>query len=309
MPRAIEENVKNHDSVYLGGFIQQDPYAAAHEIIRQQKKHLTISKTASLPVVDQLIGAGCVDKLISTFTWNLMPTTAHCFVRAITQQIPHPLELEEYSILTLSLAYYAGALNLPYIASKTVMGSGFDGETNGNKARNRLKFETSPFTGERVCLIPPIKHDVGIIQVQRADIHGNAQAWGMMGESRYGMLSCDRIIVCAEEIVDTEVIMEDPNRTIIQDFRVNAVVEEPWGSHPSPLTGVHDLDWPYLAFYESQTRTQEAFEAYLQKWVLGVSSRKEYMELITSKRQKELRPEENLTAPTSHGLHTKHFEV
>ena len=155
MSDAIERYVYDGDTLYLGGFIHHDPFAAAHEIIRQRKKNLTLSKCAGLLSVDQMIGAGLIKHLITTFTWNPLPTTAHCFVRALTKEVPHRMEIEEYSILTLNLAYFAGALDLPYVATKTLLGSGFDREQTDSGVRNRLRFETSPFTGERVCLSRP----------------------------------------------------------------------------------------------------------------------------------------------------------
>lgn len=309
MADAIDRYVKDGDTLYLGGFVQHDPYAATHEIIRQGKKDLTLSKCASLISVDQLIGAGVVKHLITTFTWNPLPTTAHCFVRALTQGVPCKMELEEYPILALNLAYFAGSMDLPYVATKTLLGSGFDWERNNSGAKNRLKFHQSPFTGERVCLVPPIKHDVGIIQVQRSDPYGNAQAWGMMAESRYGLQSCEKIVICAEEIVSTDVIMRDPNRTLVPAFRVNAVVEEPWGAHPAPVAGHYDMDWPYYAFYERETRTEEMFQSFLNKWVYGVKNRREYLTLLGSKRLEELRPEAFTSEPVSYGKLTRHFEV
>jgi glutaconate CoA-transferase subunit A len=309
MADAIDHYVEDGQVLHLGGFIQHDPFAAAHEIIRQGKKELTLSKCAGVTVSDQMIGAGAVKHLITTFTWNPLPATAHCFVRAMTQGVPGEIELEEYSILNLMLAYFAGALDLPYAVTKTGMGTGFDAERSGSGARNRLRFETSPFTGERVCLVPPIKHDLGIVQVQRSDPYGNAQAWGMMGDMRYGIQSCDRIIVCAEEIVDTDVVMRDPNRTIVPAFRVSAVVEEPWGGHPQPMAGCYDLDWPYFAFYERQTKTAEGFDAFMKKWVYGVSNREEYTRLLGEDRLKRLRPEPFSSDPVTYGRHSEYFEV
>ena len=309
MSEAIDRYVHDGQVLHLGGFVQHEPYAAAHEIIRQGKKDLTLSKCAGVTVSDQMIGACAVKHLITTFTWNPLPATAQCFVRAMTQGIPRAIELEEYSIFTLLLAYFAGSMDLPYVAAKTAMGSGFDAERTQSGARNRLRFETSPFTGERVCLVPPIKHDVGIIQVQRSDPHGNAQAWSMMGETQYGMQSCDRIIICAEEIVDTDVIMRDPNRTLVPAFRVSAVVEEPWGGHPQPVAGCYDLDWLYFAYYERQTRRLEGFEAFMNKWVYGVSNRDEYIRLLGNDRLEALRPEPFSSYPVPYGRHPEHFEV
>ncbi len=309
MSEAVGRNVKSGDAIHMAGFIQHEPFAAAHEIIRQGIGDLTLSKCAGLLLTDQMIGAGSVKHLISAFTWNLLPATAHCFVRAVRDGVPHKIKLEEYTIFALNLAFFAGALDLPYIATKTILGSGFDASRSMSGAENRLRFETSPFTGERVCLVPPIKHDVGVIQVQRSDPSGNAQAWGMMGESRYGIQSCDRIIICAEEIVDTEVIMRDPNRTLVPAFRVNAVVEEPLGAHPQPVAGYYDMDWPYYAFYERETRTVEQFQAFLKKWIYNVRDRKEYLRLLGTERIKGLRPEPFNSGPVPYGRLPRHFEV
>jgi len=306
MSEAIDRYVRNGDVVYLGGFIQQEPFAAVHEIIRQDKKDLTVSKCAALLLVDQMIGAGSVRHLITTFTWNPLPAPAHCFVRAATGNIPHAIEIEEYSILTLNLAYFAGALDLPYAATRSVLGSGFDREQNDSGVRNRLRFETSPFTGERVCLVPPITHDVGIIQLQRSDPYGNAQAWGILGEIQYALLSCDKIIICAEEIVDTDVVMRDPNRTLVPAFRVSAVVEEPWGSHPAPMAGYYDMDWPYHAYYEKETRTEALFQDFMKKWVYGTKDRRDYLNLLGEERLKALRPERFASDPVSYGELTRH---
>lgn len=306
MSEAIDRYVRNGDRLFVGGFIQHDPFGAVHEIIRQGKKDLSVSKCASLLSVDQMIGAGAVRHLITAFLWNPLPATAHCFVRAVQQGIPEKLEVEEYSLLTLNLAYFAGALDLPYVATKSVLGSGFDRESNPSAAKNHLRFERSPFTGERVCLVPPIRHNVGIIQVQRADPDGNAQAWGMMGETRYGMQSCDRIIICAEEIVDTAVVMGDPNRTIVPGFRVQAVVEEPWGGHPGPMTGFYDMDWNYFAYYEQETRTPEAFQRFLDKWVYGVTDRKGYLDLLDKGKREALRPQAFSSEPVPYGRLAAH---
>ncbi|MFP4085262.1 MAG: CoA transferase subunit A [Desulfobacteraceae bacterium] len=309
MSEAVERYVYAGDTLHLGGFIQHEPFAAAHEIIRQNITDVTLSKNAGLVVSDQMIGAGLVKHLICSFTWNPLPATSHCFVRAVTKRIPRPIELEEYPLFVLNLAYFAGAMGLPYVAAKSAMGSGFDTDLNPSEARNRLRFCSSPFTGERVCLVPPIKHDVGIIQVQRCDPIGNAQAWGLMGESRYGIQSCERIIICAEEIVDSEIIMRDPNRTLVPSCRVSAVVEEPWGGHPAPVAGHYDLDWHYYAFYERQTRTPELFEAFMNKWVYGVRDRKDYLKLLGAERVEALRPEPFESGAVPYGRFPSHCEV
>jgi glutaconate CoA-transferase subunit A len=309
LSEAVGRYVHDGQTIYFGGFIQQEPFAAAHEIIRQRKKDLTISKCAGMLLADQLIGAGAVKKLITAFCWNPLPAPTHCFVRALTKGGRPDLELEEYSILGLNLAYLAGAMDLPYVATKTMLGTGFDEKNRHPGLSNRLRFETSPFSGERVCLIPPIKHDLGILQVQRSDSFGNAQAWGMLGETLYGIQSCEKIIVCAEKIVETEVIQRDPNRTLIPGFRVTAVVEEPWGSHPASMAGWYDMDWPFSAAYERQTRTEKLVEAFLQKWVFGVDNRQGYLKLLGRERLQSLRPHEYRSDPVSYGKFNTYFKM
>jgi len=308
LSEAIGRYVPDGAVLFMGGFIQAEPFAAAHEIIRQGKKDLTLSKCSGMILMDQLIGAGVIKYLITAFCWNLLPAPTHCFVRGMTQGIPHKIEIEEWTILGLNLAYMAGALDLPYVASKTMLGSGFDWEQTNFGVKNKLKFEQSPFTGERVCLIPPIKHDIGIIQVQRCDPYGNAQAWGLLGETRYGVMSSKEIIVCAEEIVDTDVIMRDPSRTLVPDFRVQAVVEEPWGSHPVPMTGYYDMDWLYFGYYQQESRTEELFQGFLKKWVYGVNNRQEYLKLLGTERLTRLRPEVFNSDPVPYGKLSRHFE-
>jgi len=305
LKEAVARLVRDGDRVYLGGFIQQDPCAAVHEIIRQGKKDLTVSKAAGLLSMDLLIGAGCVKRAITSYIWNPIPKPAHAFVRAVRQGIPRSVELQETSILALTLAYCAGALGLPYIPAKTLLGSDML-RRSPRLGDNEIKVSKSPFTGETCCLIPPLTHDVGIIQVQRADPSGNAQAWGFAGDTKYGMLSCRRIIVCAEEIVPPRVIEKDPDRTLIPAFRTHAVVEVPWGAHPSYTMGYYDTDWQFFHFYEEQTRTHAGFRSFLEEWVLGTSDRKEYMEKLGEERMEALRAPPWRAEPVSYGGFLRH---
>jgi glutaconate CoA-transferase subunit A len=305
MKEAIEQFVDDGDTVYLGGFIQQDPFAAVHEIIRQGKKDLTVSKAAGMLALDLLIGAGSVQRVITSYIWNPIPRPAHAFIRAVQEGIPHKVEVQEVSILVLTLAYFAGALELPFIPVKTLLGSDMLGK-NPCLGDHKIQVGQSPFTEEKVCLIPPIRHDVGIIQVQRADPQGNAQAWGFRGDAKYGMLSSRRIIVCAEEIVPHEVILKDPDRTMIPAFRTHAVVEEPWGAHPTYTMGYYDVDWQFFDYYERHTMTQTGFQRFLEEWILGTKSRRHYMEKLGQERMALLRTESWQPEPISYGHFSRH---
>lgn len=302
MEEAVSRFVRDGDVLYLGGFLHGEPYAAAQEIIRQGKRDLTLSTAAGTLLVDQLIGAGCVRRLITSYCWNPIPAPTHAFRRAVERGIPHPLELEEYSLLGLSLAYFAGALNLPFVATKTMLGSSYL-EKQGFLGDRKLRVMDSPFGDGPVCLIAPLRHDVGIVQLQRSDPRGNGQAWGLLGPTKYGLQCCDRVIVCAEEIVEEDKIRTDPNRTLIPGFRCCAVVEEPWGAHPSYIQGYYDRDWRFAAEYERETRTEGGFKQFLKKWILKTKNRKEYLKLLGKDRLTALRGGRRVSSSVSYGLY------
>ena len=61
---AIEECVRDGDSVALEGFTHLIPFASGHEIIRQRRKHLTLYRMTPDLIYDQLIGMGVADRLV-----------------------------------------------------------------------------------------------------------------------------------------------------------------------------------------------------------------------------------------------------
>jgi glutaconate CoA-transferase subunit A len=130
--------------------------------------------------------------------------------------------------------------------------------------------------------------DVAIVHLQRADCEGNAHCWGNFGVMIEAVRAARRVIVVAEEIVDTEVISSDPNRTVIPGFLVNAVVEGRYGAHPSPVQGYYKRDNAFFRQYHEQTKTKADSEAWLQRWVHSVADRKAYMNQLGGCRVEEL---------------------
>lgn len=300
MSEAVSRYVKDGDTLHVGGFVHGVPNSAVHEIIRQRKKNLTVSTLGGTLFMDQLIGAGCVDRVITCYIWNNVPLPAHAFRRAVEKGIPKKVEIEEYSLLGMNLSYYAGAVGLPFVATKSMLGTDFV-EKRGFLGEKKLKVVDSPFDGQKVCLIPQLRHDVGVLQVQRADKEGNAQMWGFFGGIKYGILSCDRIIISAEEIVESKVIGKDPNRTIVPGYRVSAVVEEPWGAHPEYVQGYYDRDWEFFPHYERLTKTEEGFQQFLQDWVFDVADRREYLKKLGKKRLNMLKAKKYKSGPVNYG--------
>jgi glutaconate CoA-transferase subunit A len=144
--------------------------------------------------------------------------------------------------------------------------------------------------------------DVAIVHVQRADRQGNAHAWANFGVMIEGVRAAKRVILSAEEIVDESVIASDPNRTVIPGFLVSAVVECPYGAHPSPVQGYYKRDDAFFQQYHAETRTPQDFNAWLQRWVSGVADREGYVQRLGQDRVAELGVKSHAyAAPTDYG--------
>ena len=143
---------------------------------------------------------------------------------------------------------------------------------------NKYKMIDSPFDGSPTLLVPALHPDVAIIHVQQADESGNAQIWGIGGDCKVGANAAKKVIVSCERIVSREVIGKDPSRTIVPDFKVAAVVEEPFGAHPGYTPGFYDVDFSFGSLYQQASNTVEGFEEFLNEWVFGLQDRKAYIQ-------------------------------
>ncbi|NHM28770.1 CoA transferase subunit A [Desulfofundulus sp. TPOSR] len=271
---AVRQFIKDGDSVLISGFPHLIPTALGHEIIRQGKKNLILIKESPEVLGDLMVGAGCVKKVV--FGFMGIPGMGPCpeIRRAIEGKSNFALEVEEYTHFAFCTAIKAGAQGLPFLPIRTNLGSDY------LSVNNKLKIMDCPFTGEKLCLVPAIKADVALLHAQRADQKGNIQAWGILGLHREMALAARKVIVSVEEIVPEEDIRRDPDRTIIPGFKVDAVVEEPWGAHPSYVQGYYDRDEGMYQFYAQSAKTRDGFMKYLDEWVLGVNDRKGYLEKL-----------------------------
>ncbi len=170
------------------------------------------------------------------------------------------------------------------------------------KKNGNLREFPSPVSEERLIAVRTLRPDVAILHAQRADAHGNTHLWGNLGVAVDGARAARKVIVIAEEIVAPEVIASDPNRTLIPGFLVAAVVHQPWGAHPSPVQGYYGRDHAFFSQYHEQSRQVEDFEQWLARWVTGVASRREYMDLLGTARVETLGVREHAySAPADFG--------
>jgi glutaconate CoA-transferase subunit A len=272
MREAVASLVSDGDTVVIEGFTHLICFAAAHEIIRQGKKDLTLARLTPDLIYDQMLAAGCAKKLVFSWAGNPGIGSLHAF-RRLVEAKPRKLEIEEYSHFGMVARFSAGAANLPFWPLRNYMGTDIPG------ANPRIKTVTCPFTGETLAAVPALRPDVTVVHAQRADREGNAQVWGLLGVQKEAAFASKRVIVVAEELVPEPVIRADPNRTLIPGIIVSAVVVEPWGAHPSFAQGYYDRDNGFYVQWDQIARTEESLKEYLDRYVFGVKDRSEYMKI------------------------------
>ena len=269
MAEAIDRFVADGATVALGTSLEPlIPFAAGHELIRQRRQDLELVGPISDSLFDELIGAGCVRRITAAWVGNVSEGLGHCYRRAAEQGIPRSIEIHDHTNFSISMALWAAAWNVPFLPARTLLGSDI--------------LRTNPNVREVDGLvhISAVRPDVTILHVQRCDAQGRAHAWGPLGISEEAGLAAERVIISCEELVDPAVPLSDPNRILLPETKVVAVVHEPGGAHPSPVQGFWKRDHALDNAYAAESRTREGYEAWLKRWVLDVPDRKTYMAMV-----------------------------
>jgi len=272
MQQAMSRHVHDGDSVVMEGFTHLIPFAAGHELIRQRRQQLTLIRLTPDLIFDQMIAAGCARKLVFSWAGNPGVGSLHGFRRAVEQGIPAPLELEEYSHFGLALRLQAGAAGVPFLPTRNFAG------TDLPRVNPSIRRVTCPHTGEELWSVAALNPDVAILHAQRSDADGNTQVWGLVGVLKEAAFASRRLIVVVEEVVSEDVIRRDPNRTLIPGFRVDAVVHEPFGAHPSFVQGYYDRDNAFYDRWDEISREADGLRRYLDEWVYDLPDRRAYIE-------------------------------
>jgi glutaconate CoA-transferase subunit A len=263
---AIAANVHDGDVVAMEGFTHLIPFAAAHEVIRQGRRDLTLVRMTPDVIYDQLIGAGCARRLIFSWGGNPGVGSLHRFRDAVERGWPSSLEIEEHSHAAMANAYHAGAAGLPFAVLRGYLGSDLR-EVNPN-----IRSVTCPFTGEELAAVPAIRPDVTIIHAQRADRRGNVLIEGIVGVQKEAVLAARRSVVTVEEIVD-DLAAPSPNSVILPSWTVSVVVEVPGGSVPSYTHGYSVRDNAHYVAWDEISRDRERFQTWLDEHVFAGGAR------------------------------------
>lgn len=247
------------------------PFAAGHELLRQGIDDLTLIGPISDLLFDQLVGGGAVARIRAAWVGNVSAGTGYRFREAVEDG---RIEIEDHSNFSIALALQAAAMGIPYLPTRSLLGSDIFKESD------LFLEETDPFSEERIALVPAIEPDWTIVHAQRASPDGNVHLWGNTGIVGPAVGAAENVLVTAEAVVEPDVIKSDPSRVALTAEQVNAVVECPMGAHPSPLTGHYNRDNEYYLEYHRQTNTQKGFDQWADEWIYGVSNRTEYAERI-----------------------------
>lgn len=260
LQEAVNKYIEHGDTVAMEGFTHLIPFAAGHEIIRQEKRDLTLIRMTPDLVYDQMIGAGCVKRMIFSWGGNPGVGSLHRLRDAVEKGWPRPLDILEHSHAAMACAYEAGAAGLPFAVLRGYVGSDLP------KVNDQIKFIECPFTGERLAAVPSIRPDVAVIHAQRADRKGNVLIEGIIGIQKEVALAAKRSIVTVEEVVDD--LDASVNACVLPSWAITAIAEAPRGARPSYALGYYDRDNAFYKEWDGIARDRETFQAWLEENVL-----------------------------------------
>jgi glutaconate CoA-transferase subunit A len=300
---AVGRFIPRGAQIALGGFtITRNPMAIIYEIIRQEVRDLHVVCHSHGQGLDLLIGAGCVGRLEFAYAGNgrFAPTCVR-FRKAVERG---EIAFEDYSNDQMSLRFLAGALGIPFIPTKSGLGTdllrkeGFSAEirTARKTAPQKCILLQNPFAeGEDpVVLLPALTPDVALIHAQQVGDDGTVRIRGLTFADIEQAKATDAVIVTCEEIVPCADLRSDPDRNCLPPFLINAVVPVPFGAHPTACPFHYDYDAAHLNRYRKMAEDDRLFEQYLTEWVYGVKDHREYLERIGQSRLAEIRADSQL---------------
>jgi acyl CoA:acetate/3-ketoacid CoA transferase alpha subunit len=268
---AVSTYIKDGD--YIGTELYgtvRAPMSLVNEVVRQGKKDLRVAGQGVLEL-DMLLAASLIKELDFTYIGLEVYGVSNCLRREV--ESGRVERCVEWSNAAITWRFKATSIGVPFIPTRSMLGT-------DTLKYSAAKVVECPFTGDPICLLPALILDVGLIHVHRSDKYGNAQIDGISGFSAELARSSKRLIISAEEIVDNEVIRQQPDRTIIPYYLVDAVVEAPFASHPGEMCYMYQRDEPHIREWVEASTEPESTQEYLDKYIYGVADHQEYLDLI-----------------------------
>jgi len=279
--QAVERFVR--DGQYIGielyGTVRC-PMSLVRSLIRSGRKGFSMAGQG-VHEADLLLAAGVIERLDFTYIGQEVYGVSS-IVRRACEPGGTVKEIVEWTNGSLSWRFKAAAMGVPFLPTFSSLGT----DTFNYSAAKAIE---CPFTGKTVALLPALILDVGFIHVARADRHGNCQIDGIAGFAAEMARASKVLVISAEEIVSTEEIRRQPDRTIIPYYLVDAVVRAPFGSWPGEMAGYYERDEPHYRSFIDASQTKEATDAYMKEWLYDVPDHAALLEKVGRRRLDALR--------------------
>jgi glutaconate CoA-transferase subunit A len=274
--------------------------AAVYEIIRQGRKKLHLYAHSNGQGVDELVGAGCVEKIEIAYAGNgrFAPTCIR-FKRAIENGT---LLVEDYSNYQMTLRFMAGAMGVPFLPTRSSLGTdiinkwGFSEKLRQEDPKipnDKLIVGKNPFNqwtdAERLVFVPAINPDVTIIHVQQADELGTASIQGLPMADADQAKAAKRLIITCEELVTSHEMKIQPDSNQIPHFCVDAVVHIPGGAYPTACYHYYDYDPFFLNDYKKIASDDTLYQKYLNDYIHGVKNHQERLDIAGDDRMEAIK--------------------
>jgi len=257
----LQEAVKQIEdgmTVAIGGnVLHRSPSALIREIVRQQKRHLKVIKTAGGHDVDLLCAGGCVESVDAGFVsyeteYGLAP-----FYRKAVEE--GKVKANEHACYTVMCALRAAKSGIPFMPVKGMMAGDL------LKQNDYFQVINDPFTNDAITVVRAINPDVAMIHVHECDEKGNAVIYGPKYDDELLSLSAKKVIITTEKIVVGSKFKFNPESVTIPYFLVSAVVVIPKGAAPCSCSKMYDIDRSSIKEFLG-IQNKEMLEKYLQKY-------------------------------------------
>lgn len=271
---AVKE-IPNGAEIAFGGFaITRSPVAFINEMIRQGKKDLNVYQPIVCMATDMLVGARAVKKLSygggSLDRFGRMERINEAFEKGA-------IDAREFSGLSLTYRFLAGSLGIPFIPTKIILGTDILNNLI-KKNDDSVMITASPYDSEdKLVYIKALQPDYAVIHAPYADKKGNVIIEGPVWDLEIGK-AAKKLYVMADQIVSNEYIKMHPEKVAIPNVYTHAVIEVPYGAYPTSVYKMYDYDSHMLTEYAKYNKTQEAFDKFIEEYVLETKDHNEFLE-------------------------------
>lgn len=294
--------IQDGSVITFSGFtIWRRPMAAIYEMMRQGKSNLHLIEVNSGTHTEMLIGAGAVSIWESCWIGHeLYGKVPYCLDRKVKSG---EIIAEDYSHQHILYRMQAGAAGVPYLPTLASRGTdilnpeydmlGKAGLRDGKNPRipmQKFGYVQDPFYDEgEIIVVPAARPDVCIIHVQQVGEEGTVRVMGQTFSDEQAAKAADKVIVIAEEIVPESFLRNEPDRNLLPSYMVDAIVEVPWGAHPTGMYGCYDVDGAFINDFATASKTESGTQDWLDEWVYGVGSHEEYLDKLNVSRLMNLK--------------------